>query len=116
MACQPVLSQAEREKAEIKALEEKIEECKGKLQAWPPARKLRTFNILTDRQAVRVALDEPTEKLGFTHIHHTINRIDIKAPAPMLDQYGLPKRREIDCMLRYVRLSLIILIQSMLDF
>ncbi|CAM4804269.1 unnamed protein product [Rotaria magnacalcarata] len=101
VACRPVPSQAEREKVEFKALKEKIEECKGKLQAWPPTRKPRTLNILTDRHPVRVTLDEPNAKLDFTHIHHTITRLDMKAPAPMLDEYGLPKRREVDCMISY---------------
>ncbi|CAM2713202.1 unnamed protein product [Rotaria socialis] len=101
VACRPIPSQAEREKAEIKSLKEKIEECKGKLQAWPPTRKPRTLNILTDRQPVRVRLDEPNAKLCFTHIHHTLTRLDLKAPPPMLDEYGLPKRREVDCMISY---------------
>ncbi|CAF1524797.1 unnamed protein product [Rotaria magnacalcarata] len=99
--CRPVPSRAEREKAEIKTLKEKIEECKSKLQTWPPAHKLRTLSILTDRQAVRVTLVEPSTKPDFTYIHQTVSRLDIKAPASMLDEYGFSKRREVDCMISY---------------
>ncbi|CAF3536488.1 unnamed protein product [Rotaria socialis] len=35
----------------------------------------------------------------FTHHAHT--HLDLKAPPPMLDEYGLPKRREVDCMISY---------------
>ncbi|CAF3756911.1 unnamed protein product [Rotaria sp. Silwood1] len=27
--------------------------------------------------------------------------MDMKAPSPILDEYGLPKRRELDCMISY---------------
>jgi hypothetical protein len=84
----------------MKATKEKIEECKGILKTWPPARKPRTINQITDREPVRVTLEEPSAKLAFTHIHHSIERMDMKAPPTLLDEYGLPKRREIDCMIR----------------
>ncbi len=100
VACQPAPSQAQREEAEMKATKEKIEECKGKLKTWPPARKPRTINQITDREPVRVTLEEPSAKLTFTHIHHSIERMEMKAPDTLLDEYGLPKRREIDCMIR----------------
>ncbi|CAF4663729.1 unnamed protein product [Rotaria socialis] len=35
----------------------------------------------------------------FTHHAHT--HLDLKAPPPMLDEYGLSKRREVDCMISY---------------
>ncbi|CAM4969209.1 unnamed protein product [Rotaria socialis] len=101
MRCRPVPSRAEREKAEIKSLKEKIQECKGKLKTWPPAHKLRTLSILTDRQAVRVTLSELNAQPDVTHMHETISRSDIKAPAPMVDEYGFSKRREVDCMISY---------------
>ncbi|CAF1146285.1 unnamed protein product [Rotaria sordida] len=101
VACRPVPSQAEREQAEMKVLKAKIEECKSKLRTWPPPRKPRTMNSMADRQPVRVTLEEPNAKLRFAHIHHTITRMDMKAPPPMLDEYGLPKRRGIDCMISY---------------
>ncbi len=84
----------------MKAIKEKIEECKSKLKTWPPARKPRTINPMGDREPVRVTLEEPSAKLAFTHIHYSITRMDIKAPPSLLDEYGLPKRREIDCMIR----------------
>jgi hypothetical protein len=84
----------------MKALKEQIEECKSKLQKWPPARKPRNPNPMADREPVRVPLEEPSAKLKFTHIHHSITRMELKAPPALLDEYGLPKRREIDCMIR----------------
>lgn len=84
----------------MEALKEKIEECKSKLKTWPPSRKSRSVNLLTDRQPVRVKLEEPSAKLRFAHIHHTITRLDMTAPPALLDEYGLPKRKEIDCMIR----------------
>ncbi|CAF1183320.1 unnamed protein product [Rotaria sp. Silwood1] len=101
IACRPALSQAEREQAEMKVLKGKIEECKSKLRTWPPPRKSRTINLMADRQPIRVTLEEPSAKLNFTHIHHSITRMDMKAPSPILDEYGLPKRRELDCMISY---------------
>ncbi|CAF1290838.1 unnamed protein product [Adineta steineri] len=101
IACQPRPSQAEREQTEMKILKEKIEECKSKLQTWPPQRKVRTINSTTDRQPVRVTIAEPNATLAFNHIHHTITRMDIKAPPPILDEYGLPKRVQLDCMISY---------------
>ena len=82
-------------------LKEKIEECKNKLQTWPPPRKQRSNNPIIDRQPVRVKLPEPSAKLVFHHIHHQITRLDIKAPPPILDEFDLPKRRDIECMIRY---------------
>jgi hypothetical protein len=84
-------------------LKTKIEECKSKLQTWPPLRKLRIVNPMADRQPVRVILEEPNATLRFTHIHHSITRMDIKAPPALVDEYGLPVRRNIDCMIRYLR-------------
>ncbi|CAF4365950.1 unnamed protein product, partial [Adineta steineri] len=103
IACQPRPSQAEREQTEMKILKEKIEECKSKLQTWPPSRKVRTINSTTDRQPVRVAIAEPNATLAFNHIHHSITRMDLKAPPPILDEYGLPKRVQLDCMISYQR-------------
>jgi hypothetical protein len=100
IASRPVPSQAEREQAEMKILKEKIEECKSKLGKWPPPRKPHTINSTVDREPVRVTLQEPNAKLTFTHIHHSITRVDLKAPPALLDEYGLPKRRDIDCMIR----------------
>jgi hypothetical protein len=81
-------------------LKAKIEEYKNKLKAWPPARKQRSNDSTKDRQPVRVAIPEPSAKLNFAHIHHSVTRMDIHAPPPLLDEYGLPKRRDIDCMIR----------------
>ncbi|CAF4220031.1 unnamed protein product, partial [Adineta steineri] len=103
IACQPRPSQAEREQIEMKILKEKIEECKRKLQTWPPQHKVRTINSTTDRQPVRVAVAEPNSTLAFNHIHHSITRMDLKAPPPILDEYGLPKRVQLDCMISYQR-------------
>lgn len=100
VACRPVPSQAEREQAEIQATKEKIEECKKQLQTWPPPHKERQVNQMADREPVRVAIEPPSAKLLFTHIHYSITRMDMKAPLALLDEYGLPKRREIECMIR----------------
>lgn len=100
IACQPRPTQAEREQIETNALKQQIEECKSKLQTWPPARKSRVKNFVEDRQPVRVQIDGPKANLRFTHIHHSITRMDMKAPTPLLDQYGLPKRADLDCMIR----------------
>ena len=97
----PVPTTEERERIETKVLKEKIEECKKQLKTWPPLRRTRTpENPLADRKAVRVKLEEPNAKLRFVHIHHSITRMEMKAPLTLLDEYGLPKRREIDCMIR----------------
>ncbi|UJR15063.1 hypothetical protein I4U23_002034 [Adineta vaga] len=101
LACQPRPNQAEREQKEMMALKQKIEECKKELQTWPPTRKERSNNPTVDRQPVRVELSEPSAKLAFHHIHHEITRMDIKAPPALIDEYGLPKRKEIDCMISY---------------
>ena len=95
-------SETEREQMEMKILKEKINECKKQLKTWPPARQTRSINPLTDRQAIRIKFDEPSAKLQFAHIHHSITRMDMKAPPALLDEYGLPKRRNLDCMIRSV--------------
>jgi hypothetical protein len=84
----------------MKAIGEKIEECKNQLKTWPPTRKSRTNKSTINREPVRVTLEEPSAKLAFNHIHHSITRMDMKAPPALLDEYGLPKRKEIDCMIR----------------
>ena len=97
----PAPSQEERERVEMGALKLKIDECKRQLKTWPPPRRTRTAgNLLADRKAVRVKLEEPSAKLRFVHIHHSITRMEIKPPLPLLDEYGFPKRRKIDCMIR----------------
>ncbi|CAF4173901.1 unnamed protein product [Rotaria sp. Silwood2] len=96
VACRPTPIQAEREEAEIKMLKEKIEQCEIKLRTWPPPRKPRSLDLLSDRQPVRVTLDEPNAKHRFLHIHHSITRIDMVGPPQILDECGLPKRRDID--------------------
>jgi hypothetical protein len=100
IACQPVPTQAEREQAEIEITKQKIEECKSQLKTWPPTRKPRNDNPMANREPVRITLEAPSAKLAFNHIHHTISRMDMKAPEPILDEYGFPKRREIECMIR----------------
>jgi len=55
---------------------------------------------MTDRKPVRVNLEAPSAKLAFTHIHHSITRMDMKAPPALLDEYGFPQRKEIECMIR----------------
>ena len=100
IACQPVPSQGEREQAEIQITKQKIEECKSQLKIWPPARKPRNANPMANREPVRVTIEAPSAKLNFAHIHHEITRMDMKAPEPILDEYGFPKRREIECMIR----------------
>jgi hypothetical protein len=99
---QPIPSETEREQTEICLLKEKIEECKQKLQTWPPYRKIRTIDLIGNRQANRVQIDEPNAELQFTHIHHSISRMHRKAPISLVDEYGLPKRQEIDCMIRSI--------------
>ena len=57
------------------------------------------------RQPVRVQLPEPHADSNFWHTHHSITRVmTFKGPPPIIDQYGLPKRRPLDCMIRYVDL------------
>ena len=99
-ACQPAPSQAERERKEIEVTKEKIEECRKQLKTWPPPRKERHVNPVVKREPVRVALEPPSAKLRFAHIHHTLTRMDMKAPTPLLDEYGFPKRSDIECMIR----------------
>ena len=70
------------------------------MKTWPPPRKERRVNPTVNREPVRVTLEPPSAKLRFAHIHHEITRLDLKAPTVLLDEYGLPKRREIDCMIR----------------
>ena len=105
VASQPMPSQTEREQTEMTMLREKVEECRHQLQKWPPVRKARPSDPMKDREPVRVQIKEPSAELGFTHIHHTITRMDRKAPPTLLDEYGLPQRREIDCMIRSVALD-----------
>ena len=81
-------------------LKKKIEECKDKLRTWPPPRKSHALNPMANREPVRVTLEEQSAKFRFSHIHHSVSRMDIKAPVPILDEYGLPKRSEIVCMIR----------------
>lgn len=79
----------------------KIEEIKKQLSTWPPPRKVMSINPTEDRKPVRVTIEEPNATLRFLHMHHSISRMDMKPPMPFLDEYGLPKRRELDCMIRY---------------
>ena len=58
------------------------------------------MNSLEPRQPVRIDIPEPHAEGYFDHTHHSIERIDFKPPPPILDQYGLPKRRSLDCMIR----------------
>jgi hypothetical protein len=96
--------EVEREAIETKAIEKEIAECKSKLSTWPPKRKSRDVNSMKPRQPVRVQLPEPHADSYFEHTHHSIIRMTFKAPPSIVDQYGLPKRRPLDCMIRYVYL------------
>ncbi|CAF3451486.1 unnamed protein product [Rotaria sp. Silwood1] len=100
-ACQPVPSETEREKIEKNALQKELEECKSKLSRWPPKRKSRVIDSMKARQPVRIQLQEPHADSYFDHTHHSITRMTFKAPPSIVDQYGLPKRRPLDCMISY---------------
>lgn len=97
----PAPSEAEREEIEKSALEKEIDECKAKLSIWPPKRKSHVINSIEARQPVRVQLQGPHADADFDHTHHSITRLTFKAPPAIIDQYGLPKRRPLDCMIRY---------------
>ncbi|CAF1651887.1 unnamed protein product, partial [Adineta ricciae] len=101
IACQPVPSENQREEIEKQALAKQLDECKSKLSTWPPARKSRLVNLNQIRQPVRIQLPEPHADGYFDHTHHSITRLTFKAPPTLLDQYGLPKRRPLDCMISY---------------
>ncbi|CAF1121320.1 unnamed protein product [Adineta steineri] len=100
-ACQPMPSEAEREEIEKKALQKELDDCKSKLSTWPPMRKSRIVNLTKVRQPVRIQVLEPHADSYFDHTHHSISRVTFKAPPMLVDQYGLPKRRPIDCMISY---------------
>jgi hypothetical protein len=104
----PTPSEAEREEIEKKAIEKQIEECKSKLSRWPPERKSRVINSIEARQPVRVQLEEPHAESYFEHTHHSIKRLTFNAPPTIVDQNGLPKRRPLDCMIRYSNFSYIL--------
>ena len=100
MSLRPIPSQDEREKIEKEAIERELDDCRRRLSTWPPKRKSRAIQSVEGRQAVRVSLPEPHADAYFDHTHHTITRLDFKAPPTLIDQYGLPKRRPLDCMIR----------------
>jgi len=95
-------SDADREEIEKKALERELDEFKSKLSTWPPKRKSRVVNLTEARQPVRIQLPEPHADSYFDHTHHSISRLTFKAPPAIVDEYGLPKRRLLDCMIRYI--------------
>ena len=95
----------EREEIEKRAIEKEIEECKRKLSKWPPERKSRVISSIEARQPVRVHLEARHGDSFFEHTHHSIKRLTFKAPPAIVDQYGLPKRRPLDCMIRYFTFS-----------
>lgn len=99
-ACLPTPSETEREEIEKIALEKEIDEYKSKLSTWPPKRKSRIINSVVAKQPVRVQLREPHADAYFDHTHHSITRMTFRAPPAIIDQYGLPKRRLLDCMIR----------------
>ena len=81
----PMPSAEQREQIEMKALKTQVQEYKAKLKTWPP---------------VRVELQKPKATHRFQHTHHAISRIDVTTPIPVLGEFGLPKRRFLDCMIR----------------
>ncbi|UJR23954.1 hypothetical protein I4U23_026922 [Adineta vaga] len=101
IACQPIPSEIEREEIEKKAIQKELDECKTKLSTWPPPQKSRRVNLNKVKQPVRIQLPEPHADGYFDHTHHSITRMSFKAPPALLDQYGLPKRRPLDCMISY---------------
>ncbi|CAF3279123.1 unnamed protein product [Rotaria socialis] len=101
IACQPFPSETEREAMEKNALQIELDMCKSKLSIWPPKRKSHVINPMKARQPVRVQLQEPHADSYFEHTHHSITRITFKAPPAIVDQYGLPKRKLLDCMISY---------------
>ena len=74
---------------------------KNKLSTWPPERKSRAINAVEPKQAVRIEIPEPQAQGYFEHTHHSVTRLTFHAPPAILDQYGLPKRRSLDCMISY---------------
>ena len=82
-------------------MEKELDECKTKLSNWPPKRKSRVINSIEARQPIRVPIPEPHAEGYFDHTHHSITRVVFVAPPPIIDQFGLPKRRALDCMIRY---------------
>ncbi|CAF2442374.1 unnamed protein product [Rotaria sp. Silwood2] len=101
IACQPVPSETEREEIEKNALQKELDECKSKLSTWPPKRKSRVIDSMKARQPVRIQLQEPHADSYFDHTHHSIARMTFRAPPAIVDQYGLPKRQPLDCMISY---------------
>lgn len=101
----PAPSEAEREEIEKKAIEKEIEELQSKLSRWPPERKSHVINSIETRQPVRVQLKEPHADSYFEHTHYSVKRLTFKPPPAIVDQYGLPKRRPLDCMIRYFQFS-----------
>lgn len=91
-------SMSEREKELINYLNKRIEECKAKLNHWPPKQR---FREIPDEKPVRVVLEEPKAKLEFVNIHTTVTRIEFKPPQTLYDKNGIPLRRKFDCMISY---------------
>ena len=82
----------------IAFLKSKIEECKLKLNKWPPMHKNRPK---TELKPVLVDLKQNNLIIPPSNIEYTVTRIDFIPPPQLYDNHGVPIRKKFDCMISY---------------
>lgn len=89
-----------REQIEIMSLKKRLDECKTKLPpGWTP--KLHLKSEIINSNPVKVTLTEPKADLYLHYIHTELTRMSFNAPKLSYDAYGVPLRKEFDCMISY---------------
>jgi hypothetical protein len=94
----PKPKNSERENILIAFLKSKIEECKLKLNKWPPMHKNRPK---TELKPVLVDLKQNNLIIPPSNIEYTVTRIDFIPPPQLYDNHGVPIRKKFDCMISY---------------
>ena len=103
---QPQASEEERESSEIAALDKQLEDCKKKLQQWPPQPRPKEEEqaaAVTQAETAVAEMKVTADKknLPFNYIHHEVTRMSFVPPKPLFDARGVPLRRTFDVMCSY---------------
>lgn len=85
---QPHASEEEREAKEIQALEIQLEDCKKKLDTWPPKPRPQESKVAEVESAVKELTVDTKKDLVFNYIHHEVTRMSFVPPKPLFDHRG----------------------------
>lgn len=88
----------ERDKTLIESLNARIDECKLKLNHWPPLHKNRKQIEL---KPVKIDFKVNPLEIDADNTHYTITRLSFLPPRQLYDNHGVPIREKFDLMISY---------------